>query len=87
MTKEEAREYTLQVLLDAATILGSKAALAQEFGLKPAAISQWIKRRRFPVRLAYRMSKIVGKKHSLEAITRAVLIQSFPKGVGEGQVS
>jgi hypothetical protein len=76
MTKEEGREYTLRVLLDAVSVLGSKAALAREFDLKPAAISQWVKRRRFPVRLAYRMSKIVGKKLSPQMITKALLVQA-----------
>lgn len=87
MTKETAQEYILTVLLDAATAAGGKSALAREFGVRPAAVSQWLKRRRFPVRLAYRMQKLVGDKHDLGAITKAILIQTWPQGAEKGKVS
>lgn len=68
MTQNEAHEYLLRVIEDAAMRLGSKANLGKEFDLKPAAISQWISRRKFPGRYAYRMCKIVEPLHDLEKI-------------------
>ena len=68
MTQNEAQDYLLRVIQDAAMRAGSQSKLAQEFGLKPAAVSLWVIRRRFPGRYAYRISKLVEGLHDLEKI-------------------
>jgi transcriptional regulator with XRE-family HTH domain len=83
MTKEEAKDYIVEVLLDAAAAKGGKAELAREFGLDPSAISQWLRRKRFPVKLVPRVAQLVGKKHTQEKITRAILVQSWPEFGGQ----
>jgi predicted transcriptional regulator len=72
MTQTEAQDYLLRVILDAAGAAGSQAKLAKEFGLKPAAVSLWIIRKKFPYRYAYRISKLVEPQHSLEKICDAL---------------
>lgn len=83
MTKEEAKDYIVEVLLDAASATGGKAALGREFGVDPSAVSQWLRRRRFPVKLVPRMAQLAGEKHAQEKVTRAILVQSWPEFGGQ----
>jgi DNA-binding transcriptional regulator YdaS (Cro superfamily) len=79
MTQKEAQDYLLRVIQDASMRAGSQAKLAEEFGLKPAAVSLWVIRKRFPGRYAYRISKLVEGLHELERIHDAFFALKHPK--------
>jgi len=83
MTQNEAHNYLLRVIEDAVMRLGSKANLAREFDLKPAAISQWINRQKFPGRYAYRICKIVEPLHDLAKIHDAFFVLKHPEQRGD----
>ena len=77
MTLEKAHDYIMRVVIDAAIELGSKQALARHFGVRPAAVSQWIRRRRFPSQNTWKMHQLVAERHKLEDIQRAMFLIEY----------
>lgn len=77
MTLEEAHDFIFDVVVDAAIEIGSKQELARFFGVRPAAVSQWLRRRRFPSAIAWDMHQIVAGRYSLEDIQRALFLIEY----------
>lgn len=77
MKTNEARDYLIQIVEDAAAELGSKANLARHFNVQPPAVSQWLKRGKFPGKLVAPMAQILKGKHNLARIKEALFVVRF----------
>jgi hypothetical protein len=77
MTLEKAHDYIMRVIIDAAIAIGAKKKLAEHFGVRPAAVSQWLKRRRFPAAMLWEMHRLVADRHKLEDIQRALFLIEY----------